>query len=84
MELVPSIPVLSRLRILQDSEASFSGPGSAGGGMSEAQLGRLPPMYRDQGRSRVSRVQDILMFLQLPQMDVGEYRVRSRALDSMS
>lgn len=44
--------------------------------MGEAQMAHLPAVFRDNGASRVSRVQDILLFLQSPQMDVAEYRVR--------
>ncbi len=33
-------------------------------------------MFQDTGSSRVARVQDILLFLQSPQMEVDRYRVR--------
>ena len=64
--------------VSQGSEASYGGIGGSDGGqgMGEAQMVHLPAVFRDHGASRVSRVQDILLFLQSPQMDVAEYRVR--------
>ena len=63
----------------QGSEASYGGIGGSDGGqgVGEAQMVHLPAVFRDHhGASRVSRVQDILLFLQSPQMDVAENRVR--------
>ena len=67
----------ARRQYPQGSEASFTGyHGTDGMQLNDAQLAHFPPVFRDMGHSRVSRVQDILLFLQSPQMDVAEYRVR--------
>ena len=44
------------------------------------ELGDYPPVFRDAGSSRVTRVQDILIFLQSPQMEVDRYRVNGQDL----
>ena len=46
-----------------------------GAAISAEELGNYPPVFRDAGSSRVVRAQDILLFLQSPQMEVEAYRV---------
>ena len=46
-----------------------------GAAISADELADYPPVFRDTGSSRVTRVQDILLFLQSPQMEVDRYRV---------
>ena len=48
-----------------------------GAAINADELADYPPVFSDTGYSRVARVQDILLFLQSPQMDVDRYRVRA-------
>ena len=54
-------------------------PHAAGETISADELADYPPVFRDAGSSRVARAQDILLFLQSPQMEVERYRVRVSA-----
>jgi hypothetical protein len=55
---------------------------AAGATISADELADYPPVFRDAGSSRVARAQDILLFLQSPQMEVERYRVRVSAAGS--
>ena len=58
------------------TDSGFTCASPQGAAIGADELADYPPVFRDTGSSRVARVQDILLFLQSPQMEVDRYRVR--------